>query len=254
MTFASFRKTTGPWARLGALALLGLLSACATQMQRAEQQELQQRLNTPVEVRVTTPPFDESQAKHILVPGANAIKGVVFHKIRSGGQDAGRDAGLLNINAGTPMANVTMLLFAETDHLKEILRLEKKNRSDRRYNKVQLYTYLPDPKLFNYVMKTQTDQNGIFYFKNLSPGKYYVSAVNQNIYSPGTERVVTGVSQETVGFMVGGFGAVPINNTVVHTQDNAFTARTEVEYGEFIQIPAGKTSEIKIEARMRPVK
>lgn len=231
-----------------------LLTGCATEMQRAEQKALEQRLNTPVEVPVTAVPFDETQAKNAMALGDSRIKGVLYHKIRNGGRDAGRDGAILDFSAGKPLDKVTMLLYPSTEHLKELLRLEAENRSERRYGKkAQLKHFIPDPRMFKYALKTQTDNNGLFHFDELRPGKYYLLALNQNIYSNGNETVVTGVSQQTVGYMVGAYGAVPITNPVVHTQNNNFRVTTEVEYSEFIEIPPGK-NEISIEARMRPVR
>lgn len=229
-----------------------LLAGCATEMQRAEQKALEQRLNTPVEVRVTTPPFDEIQAKNAMALGNNRIKGVLYHKIRNGGREAGRDGGPLNFSAGTPLSNVTVLLYPSTEHLREVLRLEQENRGERRYGKAQLKRFFPDPRIYKYGLQTQTDNNGLFHFNELRPGKYYVMALNQNIHSNGNETVVTGISHETV-YVMSAFGPMPISNPVVHKQNRNFNVVTEVEYSEFIEIPPGK-NEVTVEARMRPVR
>lgn len=235
---------------LAAAALL--LSGCASEMQRAEQKALEQRLNTPVEVQVTTPPFDEPQAKNAMARGGSRIKGVLFHKIRNGGNDAGRDGALIDFSAGKPLADVTMVLYPSTEHLREVLRLEQENRSERRHGKVQLKHFIPDPRMYKYALQTKTDSNGLFHFDEMRPGTYYLLALNQEIHSNGNETVVTGISHQTE-YVMSAFGPVPIATPIVHQQNRNFRVVTPVEYSEFIEIPAGK-NEISVEARMRPIR
>ncbi len=240
-----------------AISVAMLLTACASEMQRAEanaqRQALDKQLNTPVDVKVDKPAFDEAQAKAALIEGGATIKGVVFHKIRSGGPDAGRDAALLNFSRGTPMAGVKVYLYPATAHVLELSRLERENRSARRRGKAQLKNFHGDPRVYKYVLVAITDANGLFEFPKMRPGRYLVLAENMMITSNGSETVVTGFHQEGSGvYMVSGGVGAEIPRTVVDQEQRNFRVNTEVEYSEVIEVPNGNAV-VKIEARMRPV-
>ncbi len=230
-----------------------LLTSCASEMRRAENKALEQQLDTPQTVQVTTPPFDEAFANAALAEGSSTIKGVVFHKIRNGGKDAGRDAALLNFSSGTPMANVRLFLYPATEHFKEIMRLENENRSARAWRKVQLKSFVGDPRVYKYRLIATSDANGLFEFPKMRPGKYVLLTDNWSITSNGQETVLTGHGYETAGYVVSQYGATPINRLVVHTQEQNFKVRTDVSFTDEVNVPADNTV-VKVEARMRPIR
>lgn len=230
-----------------------LLVSCASELQRAENKAHDQQLDTPVTVKVTTPPFDEAYAKAALAKGSSTIKGVVFHKIINGGKQAGQDAPILSFAKGSPMSNVTVFLYPATEHIKEIVRLDSENRSARAWRKLQLKHFIGDPRLSNYVLTTKTDANGLFTFTEMRPGNYLVYVENMLITSSGQETVLTGSSYQTAGYVVSRYGASEIPRLVVHTEEHRFTVKTEVAFSEIINVPANNAV-VNIEARMRPVR
>ena len=240
--------------RIMATILAGmLLASCASEMRRAENKAHNQQLDTPVIVKVTTPPFDEAYAKAAMAKGSSTIKGVVFHKIANGGKDAGRDAGLLNFASGTPMPNVRVYLFPATEHIKEIFRLEDENRAQRVWRKVQLKSFDGDPRAYKYVLIAKTDSNGLFEFTEMRPGNYLLVAENMFITSNGQETIPVGTSYETAGYVVSRYGATEIPRMVVHTEESPFRVKTEVSFNKVINVPANNTV-VKVEARMRLVR
>lgn len=230
-----------------------LLASCASEMQRAENKAHEQQLDTPVAVKVTTPPFDEAYAKAALAKGSSAIKGVVFHKIANGGKQAGRDASLLNFGAGTPMPNVAVFLYPATEHVKEIVRLENENRAERAWRKVQLKNFSGDPRLAKYELSTKTDANGLFEFTEMRPGNYMIYVENMLITSSGQETIPVGHSYQTAGYVVSRYGATEIPKMVIHTEEHHFKVKTEVSFSQVINVPANNTV-VKVEARMRPAR
>ncbi|MFZ2269935.1 MAG: hypothetical protein WAV95_20355 [Azonexus sp.] len=240
--------------RITAIVLAGmLLASCASEMQRAENKALEQQLDTPVTVQVSTPPFDEAYAKAALAKGSSTIKGVVFHKIANGGKEAGRDAGLLNFARGTPMPNVKVFLYPATEHAKELIRLENENRSARAWRKVQLKSFAGDPRVSSYRLMATSDANGLFEFTEMRPGNYLLVTDNWDINSNGQETVPVGHSYQTAGYVVNRYGATEIPKMVIHTEDRHFRVRTEVSFNDVINVPANNTV-VKVEARMRPAR
>ncbi len=221
------------------MALVG----CASPMQKADEEDQKQQLNTPVDVKITVP-FDEAQAKAAMELGNTTIKGVLYHKVSSGGKNAGSDAPF-SIAPAKHLRNVNVYLYPVTAHLLELNRLEKenKNRFSPFAKDKQLKNFIPDSRIFNYALNTKTDDHGRYFFKSLKPGRYYILAENQNITSGGSETVPDGV-----GVVSNGWG-VPVG-TVQHYRNQNFNVSTVVEYEEFVEVKAGQ-KELVIESRMR---
>lgn len=240
--------------RIMAIALAStLLAACASEMQRAENKAQDQQLDTPVSVKVTSPPFDEAYAKAALAKGNSTVKGVVFHKIMNGGKQAGRDAPILSFAKGSPIPNVTVFLYPATEHVKELIRLENENRSERAWRKVQLKNFVGDPRVPKYVLTAKTDANGLFEFTEMRPGNYLIYVDNMLVTSSGQETIPVGSSYQTAGYVVSRHGATEIPRLVVHTEEHHFKVNTEISFNEIINVPSNNTV-VKIEARMRPVR
>lgn len=228
-----------------------LLSSCGSEMRRAEKMAQDQQLDTPVTVTVTSPPFDEAYAKAALAKGNSTIKGVVFHKIINGGKQAGRDAPILNFSKGSPMPGVMVYLYPATEHVKEIVRLESENRSQRSWRKVQLKRFVGDPRLSQYALTTKTDGNGLFEFTEMRPGNYLIYVENMLISSSGQETIPVGTRYETAGYVVSRHGVTDVPRLVVQTEEQHFRVKTEVGFNEIVNVPANNTV-VKMEARMRP--
>lgn len=243
-----------PTLRITAAVLAGmLLSSCANEMRRAENKAHEQQLDTPVVVKVTTPPFDEAFANAALAKGGSTIKGVVFHKITNGGKDAGRDAALLNFAAGKPMPGVRVFLYPTTEHFREIIRLENENRSARTWRKVQLKRFEGDPRIYKYRLVTTSDANGLFEFTEMRPGTYILLTDTWDITSNGQETIPVGHSYQTAGYVVNRYGATEIPKLVVHTEERHFNVKTHVAYTDEVTVPSNNTV-VKVEARMRPLR
>lgn len=228
-----------------------LLSSCGNEMRRAEKKVQDQQLDTPVTVNVTSPPFDEAYSKAALSKGNSSIKGVVFHKVINGGKQAGRDAPILNFSQGSPMSGVTVYLYPATEHVKEIVRLESENRSQRSWRKVQLKSFVGDPRISKYALYTKTDSNGLFEFTEMRPGNYLIYVENMLITSSGQETVPVGTRYETAGYVVSRHGVAEIPRLVVQTEEQHFRVKTEIGFNEVVNVPASNTV-VKVEARMRP--
>jgi len=219
------------------------LIGCASPMQKADQEAKKQQLNTPVEVKITVP-FDEAQAKTAMELGSTNIKGVLYHKVSSGGKNAGSDAPF-TLSPAVNLKNVNVYLYPVTAHLLELNRLENenKNRFSPFSKDKQLKHFIPDSRIFKYALHSKTDDYGRYFFKSLKPGRYYILAENQNITSGGSETVPDGV-----GVVSNGWG-VPVG-TVQHYRNQNFNVSTVVEYEEFVEIKAGQ-KELVLESRMR---
>lgn len=228
-----------------------LLASCGSEMRRAEMKVQDQQLDTPVTVTVTSPPFDEAYAKTALAKGSSTIKGVVFHKIINGGKQAGRDAPILNFSQGSPISGVTVYLYPATEHVKEIVRLESENRSQRAWRKVQLKRFVGDPRIHKYALATKTDGNGLFEFTEMRPGNYLIYVENMLITSSGQETVPVGTRYKTAGYVVSRHGVTDVPRLVVQTEEQHFRVKTEVGFNEIVNVPANNTV-VKMEARMRP--
>jgi hypothetical protein len=219
------------------------LLACASPMQKADNDAKLRQANTPVEEKVATP-FDEKQAKAAMVEGDATIKGVLYHKVvTSGGKNAGSDPPF-SIAPAKFLTGVKVWLYPETAHLTELLRLEKENRRSRTWSKTaQLKHYVTDERLYKYRLESTTDTSGRYFFYKMKPGRYYIVAQNQNVTSTGSEPVVDGVAVVSNGY------GVPIG-TVQQYRNQDFRVKTPVEYGEFVEVKNGQ-KELKIESRMR---
>jgi hypothetical protein len=208
-------------------------------------------LNTAVDIQVNSPPFDESLAKRQMAKGRNSVKGVLFHKIQRTGKHAGQDAGALSSVPAQMMPSVRVFLYPATEHLLTVARMEIENR---RNNKLggQRKRFIPDPRVFQYSLSASTDQNGLFEFKNISPGKYVLIAENRVLSSSGSDTVPTGTSWETAGVIVtnrGGLYEVP--RMKVHTEQSSFRVDTELFFEQVLEVPESN-SPVRVEARMRP--
>jgi hypothetical protein len=222
------------------LLIASVLCGCATPMQQAEQQAHTAQLNTPVIEKVAIP-FDEKQAKAALQIGDATIKGVLYHKVKTGGKDAGSDP-TLSLTPASFLTGVEVRLYPETAHLTELLRLEKENRRSRAWSKnTQLKEYVPDERIFNYMLVTKTDKSGRYFFQKLKPGRYYVFVATQDIITTGSETVRDGTSVVSDGYY---------SAEVAHYRNQDFRVKTPVDYGETVEIKPGQ-KELKLESRMR---
>lgn len=219
------------------------LAACASPMQKAENDAKLRQANTAVEEKVVIP-FDENQANAAMQEGSTVIKGVLYHKVvTSGGKNAGSDPPF-SIAPAQFLTGVKVWLYPETAHLKELLRLEKENRRSRAWSKTaQLKDYVPDSRVYKYRLESTTDASGRYFFTKMKPGRYYIVAQNQNVTSTGSETVVDGVAVVSNGY------GVPVG-TVQQYRNQDFRVKTPVEYGEFVEVKSGQ-KELKIESRMR---
>jgi hypothetical protein len=218
------------------------LAGCVSPMQKADNDAKQKQLNTPLETKVTVP-FNEKQAKEAMQLGPTNIKGVLYHKVTNGGKRSGTDAPL-TMNPAVYLANVDVYLYPATDHLIELIRLENENKKrNLAFSRdKQLRKYVPDSRMFKYCLVSKTDDSGRYFFKSLKPGRYYVFADSQDIFTTGTERVQAGVSEirDAWGYV----------GTVQQYKDQSFRVKTPVEYGEFIEVKSGQ-KEMVLESRMR---
>jgi hypothetical protein len=218
------------------------LFGCASPMQKADDDAALRQANTAIEEKITVP-FDEAQAKNAIQPGNTTIKGVLYHKIVTGGKNAESDPPF-SIAPAKFLSGVKVMLYPETAHLTELLRLEKENKSNRAWSKTtQLKSFIADKRMFNYMLETTTDASGRYFFRNIKPGRYYIVAQNQNITSTGSETVTTGVAVVNNGF------GIPIG-TVQQYKNQDFRVKTPVEYGEFVEIQS-EQKELILESRMR---
>ena len=224
------------------LSVVLVLSGCASPMQKADDDAKLRQANTAVEEKVAAK-FDEKQAKAAMQEGGATIKGVLYHKVSTGGTNAGSDAPF-SIAPAKFLTGVKVWLYPETAHLSELLRLEKENRRSRAWSKTaQLKSYVTDDRLYKYRLESTTDASGRYFFYKMKPGRYYIVAQNQNVTSTGSETVVDGVAVVSNGF------GVPIG-TVQQYRNQDFRVKTPVEYGEFVEVKAGQ-NEVKLESRMR---
>ncbi len=224
------------------LLVAGVLGGCASPMQKADDDAKLRQANTAVEEKVVAK-FDEKQAKAAMQLGDAMIKGVLYHKVSTGGKNAGSDAPF-SIAPAKFLTGVKVWLYPETAHLTELLHLEKENRRSRAWSKTaQLKHYVTDERLYNYRLEATTDESGRYFFKNMRPGRYYIVAQNQNVTSTGSETVVDGVAVVSNGF------GVPVG-TVQQYRNQDFRVKTPVEYGEFVEVKTGQ-KEVKLESRMR---
>lgn len=222
--------------------LSATLVGCASPMQKADDDARIRQANTAVEEKVATP-FDEKLAKAAMLEGDATIKGVLYHKVSTGGKNAGSDPPF-SIAPAKFLTGVKVWLYPETAHLKELLRLEKENKRSRAWSKTaQLKHYVTDDRLYKYRLESTTDASGRYFFYKMKPGRYYVVAQNQNVTSTGSETVVDGVAVVSNGY------GVPIG-TVQQYRNQDFRVKTPVEYGEFVEVKSGQR-ELKIESRMR---
>lgn len=224
------------------LLIAGMLGGCASPMQRAEDDAKLRQASTAVEEKVVVA-FDESQANAAMQEGSTIIKGVLYHKVSTGGKNAGSDPPF-SIAPAQFLTGVKVWLYPETAHLNELLRLEKENKRSRAWSKTaQLKQYAPDERIYKYRLESTTDASGRYFFTKMKPGRYYIVAQNQNITSTGSETVVDGVAVVSNGY------GVPVG-TVQQYRNQDFRVKTPVEYGEFVEIKTGQ-KEVKIESRMR---
>lgn len=222
--------------------LSATLFGCASPMQKADDDAKLRRANTAVEEKVAAK-FDEKQAKAAMQEGGATIKGVLYHKVSTGGKNAGSDPPF-SIAPAKFLTGVKVWLYPETVHLKELLRLEKENRRSRAWSKTaQLKSYVTDDRLYQYRLESTTDASGRYFFYKMKPGRYYIVAQSQNVTSTGSETVVDGVAVVSNGY------GVPVG-TVQQYRNQDFRVKTPVEYGEFVEVKAGQ-NELKIESRMR---
>lgn len=231
------------------LSLLGLLAACSSPMQVAQEQELRNRLNTPLKVPVGVP-FNEAQAKAAMAYGNTNLNGVLYHKLEFRGRNV--FDGPLTLRSPNFLAGVTLVLYPVTDHLLELNRLEEENaKAFKRsggnrvafFSGIQLKHFIPDPLLYKYSMQTKTDKFGKYTFEKLKPGKYFIIAIDQDISSSGYEDVRSGTSYVSNGY----YGA-----NVAHYTTREFTVRSRVGYSEMVEIAPGQT-QLSVESRMRLV-
>ncbi len=224
------------------LLIAVMLGGCASPMQKAENDAKLRQASTAVEEKVVVA-FDESQANAAMQEGSTIIKGVLYHKVSTGGKNAGSDPPF-SIAPAQFLTGVKVWLYPETAHLKELLRLEKENKRSRAWSKTaQLKQYAPDERIYKYRLESTTDASGRYFFTKMKPGRYYIVAQNQNITSTGSETVVDGVAVVSNGY------GVPVG-TVQQYRNQDFRVKTPVEYGEFIEITSGQ-AEVKLESRMR---
>ncbi|MGB4811605.1 MAG: hypothetical protein WBP13_03860 [Methylophilaceae bacterium] len=224
------------------IAVAATLAGCASPMQQAEKQASINQANTPLETKITVP-FNEKQAKEAMELGPTNIKGVLYHKVKNGGKNSGVDP-LLALTPPVYLANVDVSLYPVTDHLLELIRLENENKKRNTLfsKEKQLRKYIPDPKIFKYSLATKTDESGRYFFKSLKPGRYYVLAQSQDIFTTGTETVANGASdvRDAWGYV----------GTVQHYRDQSFRVKTPVDYSEIIEVKSGQ-KELVLESRMR---
>lgn len=222
---------------------ISALSGCASTLDQADREAKIKQLDTPVEEKVAVP-FDEAQAKAALLPGSATLKGVLYHKVRSGGKYAGEDT-TVTLAPSVFLSNTNVYLYPVTAHLLELNRLEDDNR--RRFGlgffseKKQLKHFIADQRLFKYSRMATTDSHGRYVFNNLRPGKYYLFVLPKNILSTGTEEVRNGTSVVTNGIY---------SAEVAHYNKQDFRAKTTVEYSEYVDIGSGQ-NEVRLESRMR---
>lgn len=223
------------------LMVVLMLSGCVSPMQRADSEARNQQLNTPVDVRVGVL-FDEAQAKAAMALGNANIKGVLYHKVTSGGKYAGADAAL-TLNPARYISNVDVMLYPVTAHLLELMRLEEENRGRLRPWSAdkQLKRFIPDERLYKYSLKTKTDEHGRYFFNQLKPGRYLVFVADQDVTSTGTETVRDGTSVVSDGYY---------STEVAHYRNQDFRVRTPVHYEEYVEIKPGQ-KEMVLESRMR---
>lgn len=218
------------------------LIACASPMQKADDDAKRRQANTAVEEKVLIP-FDEKQAKAAMQKGDATIKGVLYHKVNSFGKYAGNDP-TITMSPPTFLPNVKVWLYPATAHLTEYLRLEQENRSNRVKSKnAQLKQFVLDERVFNYMLATQTDASGLYFFKNVKSGRYYVMAQSQNITSAGSEAVLDGMAVTYNRF------GIPIGS-IPEYRNQDFRVKTPVDYGEFVEVKSGQ-NELSLESRMR---
>jgi len=222
---------------------ISALTGCASTLDQADREARIKQLDTPVDEKVTVL-FDEAQAKAAMLPGSTTLRGVLYHKVRSGGRYAGEDT-TITLAPSTFLAGINVYLYPVTAHLLELNRLEEDNR--HRFTiglfseKKQLKKIIPDQRLFKYSRVTKTDTHGRYVFNNLKPGNYYIYVLPQNISSTGTEEVRNGTSVVTDGIY---------SAEVAHYRKQDFRARTIVEYTQYVDIVSGQ-KEVKLESRMR---
>lgn len=240
-----------PLADTALIGALFLLTACTTPLQRAQNEAEWQRLNTPVEIQVTQPPFNEAQAKQALAKGNTTIKGVLYHRLVNGGKDAGKD-GLWNLGQPALVPNALVVLIPATAQLEHMVRLMNENREARRGGrKVQLINYSADPRMQAYRLSTKTDANGLFQFDNMRPGRYMIAAEDWTVVSNGSEKQFDGVSMQPTGAIVSPYGVAPVYSQVIHSSVRNFQVKTTLRYEHFIDVPAKQTV-FEVDARMRP--
>jgi len=225
----------------GAACTLALvLAACASPMEQADQGAQRQQAAVPVKEKVPVP-FDENQAKVAMAKGSARIKGVLYHRVTMNGRYAGGDY-LLSVEPAVQLKGVTVMLFPETDHLKDWLKRERENRGKRLLSKdTQRVEYIPDARMWKYAVKTKTDQHGRYFFNNLKPGKYFVLADDVEVNSTGYSVVQDGVSVITSGYF---------SSQASHYRTQNHGVVTVVEYGDFHEIKPDE-SELVVESRMR---
>ena len=224
------------------VAVAATLAGCASPMLQAEKQASVDQANTPLETKITVP-FNEQQAKAALETGPTNIKGVLYHKVKSGGRQSGADP-IIALGSPVYLKNVAVALYPVTDHLLEFVRLDNENKKRKYFfskNK-QVKKLIADPNFYKYSIGTKTDANGRYFFNSLKPGRYYVVAESQNVFTTGTERVSAGTSN--ISDVWGYIG------TVQHYKNQDFRVKTPVEYAEFIEIKSGQ-QELVLESRMR---
>lgn len=223
-----------------ASAFVVLLSACASPMEQADRNAQRQTAAVAIKEKVSVP-FDESQAKAAMGKGASRMKGVLYHRVTMNGRYAGGDY-ILSLEPAVQVKGVTVMLFPETEHLKEWLKLERDNRGKRmRSRDNQRVDYIPDPRMWKYAIKTKTDQHGRYFFNNLKPGKYFVMADDVEVNSTGYSVVQDGVSVITSGYFT---------SQAAHYRAQNHGVVTVVEYGDFHEIKPGQ-GELVVESRMR---
>lgn len=221
-------------------AMVVLLAACVSPMQQADDGAQRQNAAVAVKEKVSVP-FDENQAKAAMVKGSSRIKGVLYHRVTMNGRYAGGDY-ILSAEPAVHLKGVTVMLFPETEHLKEWLKLERENRGKRLSStKNQLVEYIPDSRMWKYAIKTKTDQHGRYFFNNLKPGKYFVLADDVEVNSTGYSVVQDGVSVITSGYFT---------SQASHYRTQNHGVVTVVQYGSFHEIKPDQ-NELVVESRMR---
>lgn len=221
-------------------ALLVLITACASPMEQADRNAQRQTAAVAIKEKLSVP-FDENQAKAAMAKGSSKMKGVLYHRVTMNGRYAGGDY-ILSLEPAVQVRGVTVMLFPETEHLKEWLKLERENRGKRMRSKdTQVIEYTPDPRMWKYAIKTKTDQHGRYFFNNLKPGKYFVLADDVEVKSTGYSVVQDGVSVITSGYF---------SSQAAHYRTQNHGVVTVVEYGDFHEIKANQ-GELVVESRMR---